>query len=723
MGDKTMKRRLTVILLSLTLIFTLMPATVFAVSDVTEPVSAASGQHKTVGNVTVNDATYGVEARAEDASATDKDASVKVNGNVKLTTQKNSPIAVAAYSDAGKGTVEITGNVAAEVTGSGDSKAVYASKGTVKVGGDVSITKESTLVTAVENDYGNIQVGGDVTVDCVHWPRAIQGKGGYTSIGGNVTCKGGEAFGIQCGSNLTSNCTVKVDGQINVETIENYYDHRRAAGIMLDSGNVDITVGKGIKATAPVTDGESIGIELDTDAGIYTIDVTGDVEAKSDEGKAEGIRLRASDCIPGARSTALIHGDVVSDGAGILGFMIGGVCSPADILVEGEIKAKIMPVVLGYLSDEVPNSNMILTVWKTQISEDGNIVGCVNLNTGIVNSDAATDFEKNNIKYIIKYKQPSKGGTLYAVNSSGNALEKSHGYRVAKEGDKIIVKANLDSGWKLKSVYDNGKALKKDDNGNFYLTVHKGGGILLSADLEEPGSDPTQMGSDGTAVGEGASAAAAEQKITGMKTDTDPKGSKFNKLRLRSTYQTKTSITLKWKSNKKAAKYVIYGNRCGTSTKIRKSVKLYTVKKSSKTTMTKVIKKVKGAAVKKNTYYKFLVVALNKNNKVVSTSRMIHVATKGGKYTNYKSISVKKDKITKAKNLKKGKSLKLEPTQVKVSKSLEARKHVAIRYESTNKNIAKVTSKGVIKALKKGTCYVYVYAQNGVYKKIKVVVK
>ena len=139
--------------------------------------------------------------------------------------------------------------------------------------------------------------------------------------------------------------------------------------------------------------------------------------------------------------------------------------------------------------------------------------------------------------------------------------------------------------------------------------------------------------------------------------------------------------------------------------------------------MTKVIKKVKGAAVKKNTYYKFLVVALNKNNKVVSTSRMIHVATKGGKYTNYKSISVKKDKITKAKNLKKGKSLKLEPTQVKVSKSLEARKHVAIRYESTNKNIAKVTSKGVIKALKKGTCYVYVYAQNGVYKKIKVVVK
>ena len=232
-----------------------------------------------------------------------------------------------------------------------------------------------------------------------------------------------------------------------------------------------------------------------------------------------------------------------------------------------------------------------------------------------------------------------------------------------------------------------------------------------------------QKGSDGTEVGPGASEEIADQKITGMKTDTDPKGSKFNKLRLRSTKQTKTSITLKWKSNSKAVKYVIYGNRCGSSTKIRKSVKLYTVKKSTKTTMTKVIKKVKGAKLKKNTYYKFLVVALNKKNEVVSTSRMIHVATKGGKYTNYKSISVEKAVITKAKNLKKGKSLKLEAKQIKVTKSLKARKHVPIRYESSNKSIAKVTSKGVIKALKKGTCYVYIYAQNGVYKKIKVVVK
>ncbi|MBQ3369594.1 MAG: Ig-like domain-containing protein [Mogibacterium sp.] len=44
-------------------------------------------------------------------------------------------------------------------------------------------------------------------------------------------------------------------------------------------------------------------------------------------------------------------------------------------------------------------------------------------------------------------------------------------------------------------------------------------------------------------------------------------------------------------------------------------------------------------------------------------------------------------------------------------------------YASNKSAIATVSSKGVIKAKKKGTCYVYAYAQNGVYKRIKVVVK
>ena len=51
-------------------------------------------------------------------------------------------------------------------------------------------------------------------------------------------------------------------------------------------------------------------------------------------------------------------------------------------------------------------------------------------------------------------------------------------------------------------------------------------------------------------------------------------------------------------------------------------------------------------------------------------------------------------------------------------------KHIAlISYESSNTSIATVNNEGKIVAVGKGTCYVYAYAQNGVYKKIKITVK
>ena len=224
-----------------------------------------------------------------------------------------------------------------------------------------------------------------------------------------------------------------------------------------------------------------------------------------------------------------------------------------------------------------------------------------------------------------------------------------------------------------------------------------------------------QKGKDGTAVGPGASAAAAQNAITSIKSDTDPKGSVFNKLKLSSTKQTKKSISLKWTKVSKASKYVIYGNKCGNSNKPKK---LTTVSGNKKT-----FKNIKGKKLKKGTYYKFIIVALDKNNKVVSTSKIIHVATKGGKAGNHKSVTVKKSILTKAKKLKKGKSLKLKAKAVPQSLKLKVKKHVEVRYESTNKKIATVSKKGVVKAKKKGSCYVYAYAQNGVCKKIKVTVK
>ena len=226
--------------------------------------------------------------------------------------------------------------------------------------------------------------------------------------------------------------------------------------------------------------------------------------------------------------------------------------------------------------------------------------------------------------------------------------------------------------------------------------------------------DPTKVtGKDGTPYGEGASIQAAEKAIFDLKSDSDPKGTKVAPMLLKSTKQTKTSITLSWKKPAGATKFVLYGNKCGEKNKMKK------LKTLSGTKLT--LKKILTAKIKKGTYYKFIVVATDKTNHVVSTSKFIHVATKGGKVGNFKSISTKakKNKVT----IKKGKSFKLAGKGVAASKKLKVKPHAVIRYESSKTAVATVSGKGVIKGIKKGTAYVYAYGQNGTVAKIKVTVK
>lgn len=93
------------------------------------------------------------------------------------------------------------------------------------------------------------------------------------------------------------------------------------------------------------------------------------------------------------------------------------------------------------------------------------------------------------------------------------------------------------------------------------------------------------------------------------------------------------------------------------------------------------------------------------------------MTTTDGKYGNAKSVKVNDTDVT----LKAGNTFTIKVSQVKADKAIQ--KHTAIKYESSNSKVATVSSKGVITAKKKGTCYVYVYAQNGIYAKVKVTVR
>ncbi|HEX3076662.1 MAG TPA: hypothetical protein VHQ24_07360, partial [Lachnospiraceae bacterium] len=182
----------------------------------------------------------------------------------------------------------------------------------------------------------------------------------------------------------------------------------------------------------------------------------------------------------------------------------------------------------------------------------------------------------------------------------------------------------------------------------------------------------------------------------------------FSHLRL-SAKATKTSQKLTYVKVSGADGYLIYGAKCGQSLKkiadVKGNVLNYNVKN-----------------LKQSTYYKYQVKAykmIDGEKVIVSNSKIVHSITEDKTYAN--PIKVITD--TTSVKLSVGNTRSVT-CQVLLPKDKKLKQHTAItRYESTNKVIATVNSSGQITAKAKGTCYIYVYAQNGVSIKIKVTVK
>jgi len=198
----------------------------------------------------------------------------------------------------------------------------------------------------------------------------------------------------------------------------------------------------------------------------------------------------------------------------------------------------------------------------------------------------------------------------------------------------------------------------------------------------------------------------ADKLIQETNTDKgDPKGSIFAKLQLKAT-GTKKSVKLTWKKIKDADGYIIYGSACGSKMKKLKTITKGTVNKWT------------NKKLKKGKFYKYIVVAyydVAGEKRIAYTSKSVHAITTGGKYGNPNKVNAKKSlKIKKGKTKKLSAKLICKKTKIHISK---------FRYETSNAKIATVNKNGKIKALKKGSCYIYVYAQNGSYKKVKITVK
>ena len=180
----------------------------------------------------------------------------------------------------------------------------------------------------------------------------------------------------------------------------------------------------------------------------------------------------------------------------------------------------------------------------------------------------------------------------------------------------------------------------------------------------------------------------------------------------------KGRVIAAWGKAKDADYYDVYAAYCKGNSKFKK------IKTVNGKVHKLVIKKLGGKKLNPKRNVKYYVVAYKKagGKKVkLATSLSAYVAGSANKnFCNVKSIHVTKKAFT----LKKKKTTKIKAKLVPSKKGKKTLSYVRkFRYATDNERIAKVSKKGTIKAVGKGKCNIYVYAQNGCAKKIRVTVK
>ena len=175
---------------------------------------------------------------------------------------------------------------------------------------------------------------------------------------------------------------------------------------------------------------------------------------------------------------------------------------------------------------------------------------------------------------------------------------------------------------------------------------------------------------------------------------------------------TGTRIDLTWDKVKGATGYDVYWSYCNGKNNFNK---LANVPKSQKYAD-------KNLNNKKE--YKYFTVAykMSGGKKVyLGRTNTVHVAMPYAAKTNVLKVTVNKTKVNlaKGKTFKITKKVKLENSKKKALNHLTKKE----RFITSNAKVATVSSAGVIKAVRKGTCTVYIMSENGVCAKIKVTVK
>ncbi|MER2235284.1 MAG: hypothetical protein ABS901_02975 [Candidatus Limivicinus sp.] len=344
------------------------------------------------------------------------------------------------------------------VVGNASSVAATATDDVTSFGvGAISIGKTSVSVTA----EGNVAAETDIVATGAR-VRADDGGSAAVTVGGDLTAIATEetASGAELKANDGGETTLTVNGQLTADGEEKAIGvDAQASG---EGAEIDAAVTEGIAAAGPF----SVGASLTAIEDAAVILQVGDQNTDADlVGGTYGLVL------------STVGQNEEETAAGTVQALVTGTISGGDASIV--------------LTEGTTTENVMLTVWAIDLNAEGQAVleGSYDdqgkLSTEYTDNTRA--FEEKQVFYIIKVEQPAAGATLTAVKQDGSALDKRDGFEVANESDIVLMKVDLQEGYRLTGAFsDLGQSVEmlQDAAGNYYVVVPKGGAVYLSATLE-----------------------------------------------------------------------------------------------------------------------------------------------------------------------------------------------------------------------------------------------
>ncbi len=392
----------------------------------------------------------------------------------------------AVYARANKGKAELNMGNLNGLGGTFVGMKVSASNGgnLIVNAGDISTVAESGSSGSYGLDGSTTDAGSQATIEVGNIAAKYNGLNLIAYSGTTLNLKTGNISGAQWNNLRADGGTVNAD----LGTISG----SKHAGL-----NISGTAAAGSRyevTTGPITSEEK-ALSLYTYASADNPDkitVNGDLTSTGTSHEGGGIYASSSSgCIDltvngnvtsnyytisgNLGGTVAITGDVSTahEGGGIPAIGSVAYAKPLDLLVAGTISST-GPA----MSDNTDSySRLTLTTWKI-------VAGA---GAEMFSGDTDDAFAKT-VNYIVEVEPASAGvASVSAVKADGSALAKSHGYDVARQGERVVLKAALDpayeaNGYRLVAYNGKGKEtlLSKGADGNYYYDVPKGGGVHLS---------------------------------------------------------------------------------------------------------------------------------------------------------------------------------------------------------------------------------------------------